>query len=410
MANSVSSHMGTPMSGYNVGLHNTAPESMDHVARLGEKSLPNQETDVHQPDPSRVAGWWREHDTRPVSWGKGSGANTPSSLASAGVNTGGNAAVATPQSQGMQSEAAGGMAVSSQPDPFGRQSTPPSSQTSSARRQQDEALAAIAAGIDPLARRSNSSDRAPVGGAASFQPRQNIKAPWDVGGGLQGGAGAAELDDDEVQGSESEGKLEDALLPSRSRLGSTPTRQAAATTTSTVGILAPTSDAPAQAGNSGRGGAPPALNSFDLSPGADELSDSGDVLKASLDTEGSGSFQQKRRGNPLARGGGRSSSLRPGFLASASSGSLGSFGSDHQDSFGGTASAIRGKAKAKAKVAMSASSAAFADTDFDEMTSSPTKASSWLRPKAKAKSKFGSASLAAALGGEIDWRMKDVAW
>lgn len=401
---------------------------------------PTLEPETKQPDSPRQAGWWRDYDTRPANWGRGSAAGTPSSLASGGVNAGVAAALGTPQSQGVpgstpqgpgtatvgtpqsnavgtpqsqqkQSEVSenfGFVPVNSEARTFGRQFSPAGSDSSTARRQ-NEALAAIAAGIDPMAMKSGASSRPAAGRIGSSDSRQGGRAPWDMGIGLQSGDGAAELDDDEVQGSESSGRLEDALIPARARVGITPSRPAnvanAAPPASTASLLtaAPNSSATAP----GHGGAHPAFNSFDIGPAADELSESEDVLKASAEglsvsEEGSGSFSQKRRGNPLARGTGRGSGLRPGFLGSPGKDALGSLGSRPQDALGGASSAARGKAKAKAKAGFASSSAAFADSEFDDFAS-PSKTSSYMRPKAKAKSKLGSSVLAGALGGQIDW-------
>lgn len=177
--------------------------------------------------------------------------------------------------------------------------------------------------------------------------------------------------------------------------------------------------ATSSASRPGTTGIQPGLNSFDLGADIDGLSESEDILKASLDQPseaGSGSAQTPtRRKNPLNRGRGGALGRGAGFA----SGLLGAAGGAENIGVGGPSDAASraksgsggsgGYVPSRGRAATSGAplfgSAAGSDYAPSAKASSGSSPLSALKPKAK------SFSMSAALGGNIDWsQASDPRW
>lgn len=359
-------------------------------------------------------GACEEHDTRPLGWGKRSshsGTATPTSIPSARAppaitdptTIGGDASfgnhpfgkpadtlscgqkvetrtfgrpVDGPVNNGTSSNQGD---TSFETRAFGR----PSNSAPNGSWQQDEAIAAIAG----MEARTN---------APQALPKRSL-APWSADGKLVATLRSSELDEDELQGSDSEAAEDTPYNPitlaGRGRLTNLPSRQPQKEVNKTVaqGIG---NDGNSSASQPARTAIQPALNSFDFGIGADELSESEDILKASLDQpseDGSGSIRTPtHRKNPLDRGTrGRGAGLRPGLPGGNNGIGLNAV---HQATEPGmrTSHSAAGSSAGRGYI-------------------SPAKGSSLssLRPKAKAASRF---NLSDALGGDIDWNQANNPW
>lgn len=196
--------------------------------------------------------------------------------------------------------------------------------------------------------------------------------------------GLAELDEDEIAGSDSDldglGRGGLVGLPNRAaanrpaappQAGAGGRAEAAAEVGEPPGAEQPP---PVQGGGAG-GGAKGAKDPRYADLGLDDSDSEEDPMKGSLEapSEGSGSLgKMPARRNPLARGRGRGAGVRPGLLQ----GGAGDFGEVSSPAGG-----ILGASKS---------------SSFGSSLSS-------LRPKAKAKSYGRSSSLGSMLGGQIDW-------
>lgn len=287
--------------------------------------------------------------------------------------------------------------------------------------------------LDPVVDKSGSTSfesrdfGKPVGDQAppKVAPKTSV-APWSGDGRLVAALGVSELEEDEVQGSDEE-PLEDVLRRpiNAGRIGNTSRQTALPAAKEISDAIAKTSLGDGyrpSIGQSTNGrpvnkGIQPSLNSFDLGAELDGLSESEDILKASMDQApseaGSGSnCTPTRRKNPL--GGrsvtgtgmqGRNAGLRAGMLGGTASEALRKSSDASEAS---SNNSIGGKAAGKAASTGRPLFGSAGGSDYVPSSSKTTPSPTSFRPKAKANSKF---SLSSALGGDIDWsQANDPRW
>jgi len=235
-------------------------------------------------------------------------------------------------------------------------------------------------------------------------------APWSGDGGLVASLGLAE-DEDELQGSESEPSDHGGIYKpglGASRLGNRQQQQPPKAILQAADLGASAATKPAS--TPVRAGIQPALNSFELGTGLDEVSDSEGMLKASQDapSDGSGSvLTPTQRKNPLAGRGvarGRGAGLQSGLLRGGSSSSLG----DDRDVYSpsnGSVTRGRGNSPTNGSVGRGRGNAGLArqfgaTSASDYFSPSKAGASALSAMKAKAKTGASKFSMSSALGGE----------
>lgn len=251
--------------------------------------------------------------------------------------------------------------------------SPPNSE-----RRRDEAIAAIA-GMD--------SKAVPA-------PKRSI-APWSADGGLVAALGVSELDEDELQGSDSEPAYDPTHRASR--VVSSLSQQPCNAATKVDAEAAAGGRTGKAASQSAKMGIQPTLNSFDFGTGGDELSESDDLFKSQdAPNEESGSMRTPtHRKNPLKRSDSRrlGAGLGSGLLGVGNDTAMGTSGIDT------TPSASWGKVD----------SGRHGVSDYISPAKSSSSSLAALKPKAKGASR---SSVTAAYGlGDIDWsQANDPRW